>query len=135
VESNWKGSCLCGKVEFSFEGRIDHFFLCHCEYCQKDTGSSNAANLISLAGKLNFSKGNEVVKNFKLKSTRHRKSFCNECGSSLPFVQEEEGITVIPAGSLDSSVTMTPHGHIFFGSKANWENGLDAIPKFENFPK
>jgi hypothetical protein len=33
------GSCLCGAVRFEVEGSFECFFLCHCSFCRKDTGS------------------------------------------------------------------------------------------------
>jgi hypothetical protein len=38
-----QGSCLCGEVRFEIEGEFERFFLCHCEYCRKDTGSASRA--------------------------------------------------------------------------------------------
>ena len=46
------GSCLCGTVRFKVEGEFDSFYLCHCQHCQKDTGSAHAANLFSSSAKL-----------------------------------------------------------------------------------
>ncbi|MFN3455173.1 MAG: GFA family protein, partial [Pseudobdellovibrio sp.] len=46
-KNNYLGSCLCGQVEFKIQGVLESFFLCHCKYCQKDTGSAHSANLFS----------------------------------------------------------------------------------------
>ena len=45
--TDYVGSCLCGAVKFEVHGDFDSFYLCHCRYCQKDTGSAHAANLFS----------------------------------------------------------------------------------------
>ena len=55
------GSCLCGEVQYTVEGKFDHFFLCHCRHCQKDTGSAHAANLFSHGGQLTWSQGEALV--------------------------------------------------------------------------
>ena len=80
-----KGSCLCGSVNFEIDGDFDSFFLCHCSYCRKDTGSAHGANLFSSNAKLKWKSGQDLVKNFKLTGTRHTKSFCSECGSAMPI--------------------------------------------------
>ncbi len=129
-----QGSCLCGSVKFEMDGEFDRFFLCHCTYCQKDTGSSNAANLFASNTRFEWLSGSEKVKTYRLPETRHSKSFCTECGSSLPTVVKDGSLVVIPAGCLDSEVTIEPSAHLFMKSKANWEEGLESIKSFDGFP-
>lgn len=129
------GSCLCGEVTFEVEGDFQNFYLCHCEYCRKDTGSAHAANLFSSTAKLRWVSGEKKVKTYRFKSTNHIKSFCYNCGSALPHTQMNGALVVIPAGCLDSEVTFKPQGHIFIHSKANWDNELDQVPKFDKFPE
>lgn len=126
-----KGSCLCQKVSFEVEGDFESFFLCHCQHCQKDSGSAYGANLFSTTALLKWIKGSEFVKNYNLSDSRHVNSFCSECGSSLPH---QENLLKVPAGSLDTKVTIKPTAHIFCASKASWENDLDQVKCFEQFP-
>lgn len=67
------GSCLCGTAKFQVQGEFDSFYLCHCQHCQKDTGSSHAANLFSQSAKLIWLAGADVVTTFALPDTRHTK--------------------------------------------------------------
>ncbi len=129
------GSCLCGKVSFEILGEFESFFLCHCKYCQKDTGSAHAANLFSQNAEIKWLKGKEEVKTFNLPSTRHIKSFCKECGSALPTEQKEEKLLVVPAGSLDSEISIRPKAHIFCSSEPSWSKDLISIDKFQKFPE
>lgn len=128
-----KGSCLCGSVKFEIDGEFDNFFLCHCSYCRKDTGSAHASNLFSNNAKLKWNLGQELVKNFNLPSTRHIKSFCSGCGSAMPF--EASNLVVVPAGSLDDQVSIKPTAHVFMASKANWDQDLEEVHSFDAFPK
>lgn len=129
-----KGSCLCGTVKFEVNGDFDRFYLCHCRYCQKDTGSAHAANLFSQTAQLTWLTGAEAVTSFTLPGTRHSKSFCKLCGSALPNIQAE-GLIVVPAGCLDTECTLAPTAHIFTSRKAAWDRALDEIPEFENLPE
>ncbi len=128
------GSCLCGEVKFQINGDFDSFYLCHCEHCQKDTGSAHAANLFSQSARLLWQSGETAVSTFNLPGTRHSKSFCKLCGSALPNIQMGGALLVVPAGSLDSELTIRPTAHIFTSSKASWESALDALPAFETLP-
>ncbi len=131
--SDYSGSCLCGTVSFLVKGEFDSFYLCHCQHCQKDTGSAHAANLFSQSAKLTWLAGKDAVTNFTLPGTRHNKSFCKCCGSALPSTQIE-GLLVVPAGSLDTEITMQPTAHIFLSSKASWEGKLGDVPEFDGLP-
>ncbi|MDK2968470.1 MULTISPECIES: GFA family protein [Lacrimispora] len=130
----YKGSCLCGKVTFEIEGEFENFFLCHCERCRKDTGSAHAANLFSSSARLRWLSGEEKVKTFNYHSEGHIKSFCSDCGSALPNLQFDGKLLAVPAGSMDSDIHIKPQGHIFCHNKANWDNDLDNVPKFEELP-
>lgn len=127
------GSCLCGQVKFEVEGAFDRFFLCHCTYCQKDTGSAHAANLFSFTGSLKWLSGQDKVVMYNLPSTRHTKSFCGTCGSAVPTSAGGKFI-VVPAGSLDTVVTLKPTAHIFVASRAGWDHDLESVPSHDKFP-
>lgn len=113
---------------------LSNFFLCHCEYCRKDTGSAHCANLFSSKAKLKWMSGKDKVTTFNLAPTRHTKSFCSACGSAVPTFHEARGMLVVPAGSLNTPVNIQPNAHIFMGSKANWDHELEAVPKVEKYP-
>ncbi|MCO1336585.1 GFA family protein [Microbulbifer sp. OS29] len=132
---NKTGSCLCGAVHFEIEGEFEGFFLCHCSYCRKDTGSAHAANLFSTSAKLEWLSGAEISKTFKLPGTRHSRSFCGQCGSALPLEDTELGHLAVPAGSLDSEVEIKPNAHIFMASKAEWDRDLETLPRIDTFPQ
>ena len=134
-DKQYSGSCLCSQVKFKVEGEFDSFLLCHCKYCQKDTGSAHAANLFSSRALLTWIEGEEIVRIFNLPTTRHIKAFCTVCGSALPSIQMDGKIVVVPAGSLDSASLSKPDAHIFYESKAGWEDSLEKIKRFEGVPQ
>ena len=127
------GSCLCGTVKYEIEGDFESFYLCHCRHCQKDTGSAHAANLFSQSAELTWLAGADAVTSFTLPGTRHNKSFCKLCGSALPDTQIA-GLLVVPAGGLDTEISLSPTAHIFLSSKAAWEEASAGVPEFEGLP-
>lgn len=128
------GSCLCAQVSFEIEGDFESFYLCHCQYCQKDTGSAHAANLFSTKAKLNFLSGIDQITSYQLPETRHRKSFCKKCGSALPSLQNKGALLVVPAGCLDSKLELKPQAHLFTASRASWDDSLETLKKFDRYP-
>lgn len=132
MDAYHQGSCLCGEVRFKVEGEFEHFYLCHCTYCRKDTGSAHGANLFSSNASVNWLSGQDKVKTYNLPQTRHIRCFCTICGSALPYVTNN--MVVVPAGSLDSDPAITPSGHIFSASRAQWDRNLASVPSFDKFP-
>jgi hypothetical protein len=128
------GSCLCGAVRFEVEGEFQRFYLCHCGYCRKDTGSAHAANLFAPGGALRWLTRKDLVTCFTLPATQHSKCFCAICGSALPSVQLKGALVVVPAGSLDSIVAVTPDAHIFGSSRACWDNELEEVRVINGAP-
>ncbi len=131
MENSYFGSCLCGQVKFKVDGSFQSFYLCHCRFCQKDTGSAHGANLFSATARLHWMSGSGQVKTFNLPATRHTKSFCRDCGAALPSLQDSGELLVVPAGSLDTEMALKPDAHLFYSSRAAWDGGLETIPRFE----
>jgi hypothetical protein len=133
MDSKYSGSCLCGSASFEIFGNFENFYLCHCRYCRKGTGSAHAANLFSSTAKLAWLSGQEKISLFNLPSTRHNKCFCSVCGSALPYTINGK-LLVVPAGSLDDEISIRPNAHIFTASKAGWDDALENVPKLPGLP-
>lgn len=134
MSTKHSGSCLCGTVRFEVAGDFERFYLCHCTYCRKDSGSAHGANLFSSTATLQWLSGEDKVRVFNLPSTRHRHSFCSICGSALPDIQMNGTLLKVPAGSLDTDIHIRPDAHIFVASKASWDEGLEKVPKVAKLP-
>ena len=129
-----RGACQCGAIRFEIAGDFECFYLCHCQHCRKDTGSAHAANLFSSTATLRWLSGEDQVRVFNLPSTRHRHCFCATCGSALPDTQMNSTLLKVPAGSLDTPVLTRPDAHIFWSSRAHWDDALEQIPRVEKLP-
>lgn len=128
------GQCLCGAVKFCISGAFESFFLCHCTRCRKDSGSAHSANLFSTTAKINWIPDATNITTFRLAGSHHIKSFCKVCGAALPVFQQDLGLLVVPAGSLDSPVGIRPNAHICCSSRADWDSDLDAIDRIDGLP-
>jgi hypothetical protein len=54
--------------------------------------------------------------------------------AGLRFLLAMNGaLPVVPAGSLDSTLRLRPDAHIFFSSRANWDEALAQIPARSDF--
>lgn len=125
----FRGSCLCGAVQYEISGEPTKFYHCHCQRCRKATGTGHASNLLVKPGSIKWLKGEELIKGYKVpEAIRFTNRFCSVCGSRVPRYAKEIDTIVIPAGSLDSEPPISPQARIFWDSRANWSCSGDELP-------
>ena len=129
------GSCLCKGIKFRVVGEFESFYLCHCRYCQKDTGSAHGANLFSSSAKIEWLKTNTEIKTYSPHKSDHVKAFCTNCGSALPNLQMNGALLVVPAGCLDTPLNLRPDAHIFIDNKACWDQSLHTLNMLPRLPE
>jgi hypothetical protein len=83
---------------------------------------------------LHWLAGRDQVQQFDLPGTRHSKAFCMNCGSALPKVQMNGALLAVPAGSLNSAVSIRPDAHIFVASRASWDRALESVAHIDTLP-
>jgi hypothetical protein len=133
-ENKLTGSCLCGAVHYTVSGEPERFYHCHCQRCRKVTGTGHASNLF-VKGTLNWDKGEELVKYFKLpEAERFGNAFCETCGSRMPKAVPAMGFVMIPAGSLNDDPNFLPQARIFTNSRASWSCDSSEIATFTEYP-
>jgi hypothetical protein len=130
-EISLKGSCLCGAVKYEAIGEPKRFLHCHCSRCRKATGTGHASNLFLQPAELKWIRGAEHLRAFKVpEAKRFTNQFCAICGSRLPRQAKDTDVVLIPAGSLDDEVPITPQARIFTASRASWSCVGDGLPAY-----
>lgn len=126
------GSCLCGGVRFSFSLPHIRFNYCHCESCRKTTGSSHAANILIPSTRFHWQEGESLISRFtdSFANPGFRRWFCSRCGGPVPRLNRTDEFMVVPAGLLDSPVSIRPERSIYWSERADWLVTFDAIPKY-----
>jgi len=121
-------------VRYEITGEPKRFYHCHCARCRKATGTGHASNLFIQPGALNWVKGEELIRAFKVpEAKRFMNCFCSVCGSRVPRQIKDTDIVMIPAGSLDSEPPIKPQARIFGDSRASWSCGGDALPVYPEY--
>ncbi len=132
------GSCLCGGVAFSIEGRLTPIQLCHARRCQKFTGSAFAPEVAAKKSDFRWTRGDELVVVCEAPLLREppplRRAFCRVCGSPLPLPLEGTDYVVLLAGVLDGDPGTKPFRHVFVRDDAPWHRISDTLPRFEERP-
>lgn len=128
------GSCLCGAVRYEVAGEFQSFFLCHCSRCRKGTGSAHGANLFSTTARIVWLSGEDQIRTYRVPDSRHERSFCVACGGAVPGVQMKGRLLVVPAGGLDSAVSLRPNAHVCVASSADWDSDLNDVARLDGMP-
>ena len=130
----YKGSCLCGAVEYQIDSELGPIVYCHCSRCRKATGSAFTAVSPVASADFHIVKGGEYLRSYRSESGFHR-AFCGNCGSPIIGKRESLPETVrVRIGTLDTPSYAKVSSHIFVGSKAEWENIPDDAPQYQEHP-
>ena len=129
------GKCLCGKVSYSVTAEPVRMGQCHCEDCQKSSGTGHMSlaffpkDSVTLSG--DTSSYTAVADN-GAEVTRH---FCPECGSRIYGTNNVlTTIMGITAGSLDDNSWFKASAIVYNKRKPEWDFMDESIPTFEEMP-
>ena len=130
-----EGSCLCGLVAYKVVGETKRFTHCHCQRCRKATGTGHATNLfVSPQNSITWLKGEELLGKYKVpEAERFYNCFCKNCGGPMPRIVPVLDAVLIPAGSIDTPVSISPQNRIFIDSRAEWSCS-DDLPVYSEYP-
>jgi hypothetical protein len=127
MADTFKGSCLCGGVEYEVKDP-EALGYCHCTRCQRWTGSS-LAGVVVAEENFTFTKGEDLVKRYE--SEFAPRNFCGNCGSSL---YDDLGGKYFVAAGLMRELDLEPAFHLQVAYKANWHQIGDSAPQFDENP-
>ncbi len=129
----YKGSCLCGHIEYQISSRLSHFGYCHCTSCRKASGSAHGPNAGIHKGDFSLSDPNSSLREYESSPGKFR-VFCSNCGSPIyAYLAKTPDLIRIRLGSLDTPFTENAKAHTFVSDKAPWEVICGDLPQFEEW--
>ena len=137
-----KGSCTCGAVTYTFAREPLVVHCCHCEACQKTTGSAFALNILIEADNVRPTNGAEPGQLVHIVQPTTggcgqvlaRCAICQVCVWSY-FGGAGPQIRFVRAGTLEPELarTIKPDVHIFTSTRVDWVQLPDGTPAFEGY--
>ncbi|NCF50388.1 aldehyde-activating protein [Gammaproteobacteria bacterium] len=131
------GSCLCGSVRYSSAAEPAMTAVCHCENCQRQTGTAFSIIVGIAADSLEF-EGDDNLGEFLDQGETGgavRRRFCRNCGSPiLSLVESAPGLGFIKAGTLEDRSWLNPTMHIWCDTAQPWVEISDDAVKIPRNP-
>ena len=122
------GRCLCGAIQFEFDGEAVETTHCHCESCRRQTSSPVATFVTVHASALRITRGQP---NEYASSPGVRRSFCGTCGSPIAYRTERHpGLVDLFAGTLTDPAHLAPSLHTHADEQLPWFEMLDDLPRY-----
>jgi hypothetical protein len=119
------GGCLCGAVRYEVSGALRDVVVCHCAMCRREHGHIGAYTAAA-ASALRFvdSRGLRWYRS----SSRARRGFCGECGSTLFWQADDRDTISIAAGTLDAPTGLRTALQIHTDSAGDYYDVDRSIP-------
>src|SRR5689334_19778419 len=101
--TQYTGGCLCGAVRYRIDGDPlpGRQILCHCEDCQKHTGTAFVSGMAFPAEAIQITGELSVFTMAGGSGEPMNRRFCTICGSPIVIDKEGTGRKLIMAGTLD----------------------------------
>ena len=127
------GRCLCGAVRYRLDSAPFDCGWCHCRTCQLNSGAPAMAFASVKQGDWVVTEGEAEVRRIRSSEFAER-LFCGRCGSPLAIDYDIQPETFdFSVATLDDPGAVRPGFHIFWGSKVDWFDPGDDLPKHERF--
>ena len=132
--------CACRRVKVTVEKEPVAVLTCHCDFCQKRTGSvfqvsavfSEDAN-VSITGTTQVYNGLEIDGSGTANGADVSYHFCPTCGSTVFWTFEGRAITVIAVGNFADQDFPIPVAELHTPFRHQWVSPIEGADQFEGF--
>lgn len=127
------GGCGCGAITFQIDAPPTGATYCHCNRCQRRTGTAASAQVNLARGSFRILTGEDRLAAWR-PGNGFDKWFCGACGSSLfSRNSEDPDQASVRFGALDRDPGVRPSARQFVAYAAAWEpipdDGLPRYPE------
>lgn len=126
-----EGRCECRAVRYRVVDAFLYAANCHCSNCRASTGSAFKPFAGIERDKIEVVKGADSLLVWGDDTGNHTR--CGTCGSLLYSVVRDGEYVHVALGSLVDAPSIRPTEHIFVGSKAEWFEITDDLPRNDEY--
>ena len=130
------GRCTCGSVAYELLHAPLFVHCCHCTWCQRESGTAFAINVLIESEKLKLAAGEvDWLKRPSNSGQGQDLAFCWKCGTILwsHYGAAKDRIAFVRAGTLLDPSKVTPDIHIYTCSKLPWIELPNSVPSVAEY--
>lgn len=114
------GHCLCASVKYVISGEVTDAVVCHCEMCQRSSGSAFGANIIVPTVQFQITEGQAQLSCYE-SSPGMLRYFCRICGSPIYKTRANApDAVIVRLGTLDVQTGISVAYHIHHEKAAGY---------------
>lgn len=117
-----EGGCACGEIRYRLRMPPMFVHCCHCQDCQRQTGSAFVLNAITETDRIELLRGSPEPVAVPTDSGRSHDIYrCPVCRIALwSDYGKRPNLRFLRVGTLDEAAAVQPDVHIFTRSKVSW---------------
>ena len=123
------GGCQCGAIRYEADVDPATSSVCHCNDCQKFSGSPWRASVRGRMADLRIEGEPRIYLKTAESGSKRGQAFCPNCGSALyAFTPPDPEIVNLRLGSVDQRAELPPHRQIWCESALPWALDISGLP-------
>ncbi len=128
------GGCACGAVRYRLLTRPMFVHCCHCDDCQRLTGSAFVLNALIETQAIELLRGKPVAVPVPRADGRHDIYRCRKCQTALwSDYGHKPNVRFVRVGTLDRPDALQPDVHIYTRCKVKWLELPKGTPSFREY--
>lgn len=125
----YSGGCQCGGVRYVLSAEPIRTVACHCQECQRQSGSAFGMSMIVPADSLTVTGATKRYVRIADSGNRNEGVFCPECGTRLYQIPLHlKDALVLKPGTLDDTGWVRPDYFVWMKSAQGWVVPPDGVP-------
>ena len=122
------GACLCGAIGFEFDTPSLWSAHCHCSLCRRAHGAAFVTWVGVEEARFRFTTSDSL--HWFNSSTKGKRGFCTQCGSTLFFKSTASPDEIhIARANIAGDLDIQPSIHVSYGSEeVSWFPFTDDLP-------
>ena len=132
--------CACGRVQVTVEGEPIAVATCHCEFCQRRTGSAFQVSAVfprdrdvAVSGETKVYNGLDVEGVGTAQGDDVTYHFCPTCGSTVFWTFQGRPIVAIAVGNFADPRFPAPTMELHTPFRHHWIRPVEGAEQFESY--
>jgi Uncharacterized conserved protein len=127
------GGCACGSIRYQLLDKPMFVHCCHCDDCQRLTGSAFVLNAIIETRAIKLLRGKPVAVPVPRENGPHDIYRCPSVRPRLERLRTQAQCRFVRVGTLDKPGALKPDVHIYTRWKAKWLKLPKRTPSFRDY--